>query len=67
MCNLCYMVDFACPVTFLFDCRTLFAQSYQGNITCLCSYHTMQNFDRGNIDEFYEFPAIHQYFPYQNF
>ena len=26
-----------------------------------------QNFDRGNIDEFDEFPAIRHYFPYQNF
>ena len=30
-------------------------------------YHIAQNFDRVNIDEFDEFPAIHQYFPYQNF
>ena len=26
-----------------------------------------QNFDGGNIDEFDEFLAIRQYFPYQNF
>ena len=26
-----------------------------------------QNFDGENIDEFDEFPAIRQYFPYQNF
>ena len=26
-----------------------------------------QNLDSGNIDEFDEFPVIHQYFPYQNF
>ena len=30
-------------------------------------YRTEQNFDGGNIDEFDEFPAIGQYFPYQNF
>ena len=30
-------------------------------------YHMAQNFDRENIDEFDEFPAIRQYFPYQNF
>ena len=29
------------------------------------SYRTAQNFDGGNIDEFDEFPAIHQHFPYQ--
>ena len=28
---------------------------------------TAQNFDGGNIDEFDKFPAIRQYFPYQNF
>ena len=27
----------------------------------------VQNFDGGNIDEFDKFPAVHQYFPYQNF
>ena len=26
-----------------------------------------QNFDGENIDEFDEFPAIYQYFPYHNF
>ena len=31
------------------------------------SYCTAQNFDGGNIDEFDEFPAICQYFHYQNF
>ena len=30
-------------------------------------YRTAQNFDRGNTDEFDEFPAIRQYFLYQNF
>ena len=30
-------------------------------------YHIAQNFNGGNIDEFDEFPTIHQYFPYQNF
>ena len=30
-------------------------------------YRTMQNFDRENIDELDEVPAICQYFPYQNF
>ena len=30
-------------------------------------YRTAQNFDGENIDEFDEFPAICQYFPYQNF
>ena len=30
-------------------------------------YRTAQNFDGGNIDEFDKFPAICQYFPYQNF
>ena len=30
-------------------------------------YCTAQNFDGGNIDKFDEFPAIRQYFPYQNF
>ena len=28
------------------------------------NYHTAQNFDGGNIDEF---PEIRQYFPHQNF
>ena len=31
------------------------------------AYHTARNFDGENIDEFDEFPAIRQYFPYQNF
>ena len=31
------------------------------------SYRMAQNFDRENIDEFDKFPAIRQYFPYQNF
>ena len=30
-------------------------------------YHTAQIFDRENIDEFEEFLAIRQYFPYENF
>ena len=30
-------------------------------------YLTAQNFNGENIDEFDEFPAIRQYFPYQNF
>ena len=30
-------------------------------------YRTAQNFDGRNIYEFDEFPAIRQYFPYQNF
>ena len=30
-------------------------------------YRTAQIFDGGNIDEFDKFPAIRQYFPYQNF
>ena len=30
------------------------------------TFRTAQNFDGGKYDEF-EFPAIHQYFPYQNF
>ena len=30
-------------------------------------YRTALNFDRENIDEFDEFPAIRQNFPYQNF
>ena len=30
-------------------------------------YRMAQNFDGENIDEFVEFPAIRQYFPYQNF
>ena len=30
-------------------------------------YRTVQIFDGGNIDEFDKFPAIRQYFPYQNF
>ena len=30
-------------------------------------YRTTQNFDQENIDEFDEFLAIRQYFPYQNF
>ena len=30
-------------------------------------YHMAQNFDGGKIDKFDEFPAICQYFPYQNF
>ena len=29
-------------------------------------YHMVQNFNGENIDEFDEFPAIRQYFPYQN-
>ena len=33
----------------------------------LMKYRTAQNFDGENIDEFDEFPAIRQYFPYQNF
>ena len=33
----------------------------------VCTYRTVQNFDGGNIDEFDEFSAIRQYFPYQNF
>ena len=34
----------------------------------LCfSYRMAQNFDGENIDEFDEFPAIRQYFSYQNF
>ena len=32
-----------------------------------CNYCTAQNFDGENIDEFDEFPAVRQYFPYQNF
>ena len=31
------------------------------------SYRTAQNLTGENIDEFDEFPAIRQYFPYQNF
>ena len=31
------------------------------------TYRMAQNFDGENIDEFDEFPAIRQYFPYQNF
>ena len=31
------------------------------------NYYTAQNFDKGNIDEFDEFSAVRQYFPYQNF
>ena len=30
-------------------------------------YCMAQNFDGDNIDKFDEFPAICQYFPYQNF
>ena len=26
-----------------------------------------QNFDKENIDKFYELPIIRQYFPFQNF
>ena len=33
-------------------------------ITHLTIYRTAQNFDGGKFDEF---PAIRQYFPYQNF
>ena len=31
------------------------------------SYCMAQNFDRENIDEFDEFPIIHQCLPYHNF
>ena len=30
-------------------------------------YRMVQNFDGGNIDDLDKFPAIRQYFPYQNF
>ena len=37
------------------------------NLAGIYNYRMVQNFDGGNIDEFDEFPAIRQYFPYQNF
>ena len=41
--------------------------NYLATANNLVIYCTVQNFDGENIDEFDEFPAIRQYFPYQNF
>ena len=39
----------------------------QYNLHTCMMYYTVQNFDGENIDEFDEFSAICQYFPYQIF